>query len=1511
MLGKQESIPVEDKIIIISLDDYQDDNSIKVEMEPFQSKHKYDEKVDEQSITKGPKEQKEKMHKAAEMIGGSESGLKEEASLDIVEPDNLLLDEGDLLHDGEDLLHDDFVEILIDKSATERGFTSDEQTFNDLLTNFRRDPALVSKKVRLQTLQDLVVSPDDIKRLIKQVRWVINAKNEFSVEAVPDRPLLNAIVDADYCTFPVEWIRPIIYDQKRLYVKQASAEMLSNQQTIQIADHHSSVLYDYSSFGYPGTAQSRRQPYQTARLHQIARFAFGNRTDISNVDRLQLQTPVNHFVYPQPGKEQLKKPGHWPEITSQYDYACANSEGAPSEFDYKSAIELFRISNNEGLLHLFTKSQDINFEKRVASFPVVAFNIDDEDARTRSAVRQVYKGEELSVIGFAVCNNYGRQSKSNAPDAIENVSVIAEDLPIDIIPDLKDEGIKKWHMYMLKPKAESAGSDMMLKLLKALIPAQSELTNVLKKDFENCYNFGHVADLLNLYNLSINQLAASTVSQIRKIITENIIRYVDESEAASARNNNRVSQIKIKMQSQKGMKLEYFADIESYDVKDYYDFAVSEIRGDSMFCTYLLQSPDNGDLYYILKGLRWVSRESVTDMEKDIANAVNLAHLNSQNNNLEHIYNHEFSVQDSVDIIQKTDSLLHNNDIREMFDVASESMWRKHLKECIIEHKINKSEVICSCKMYNRFKSRQMIESKTYRRQKTDKPINVTSFDLVAFESGEIDSGNDNLIVTESAMFYAPGWNPDGNQTDSIEYTSTEYQQSRNPIIKSSAAFPTTVLINIGDQLLKMKSEEKLDFKISLDNFKRCVYDISEMFDELDDNRMYISKYIKSRLTPGMTADDRTGLIKEARESFHRDIGNDPKVNTNFKVGIIIARILIDLETHRPKYSFKKIFALSGRKTIGKSEDIRDEIFSEENKFNYLTIVASKGSGLGSRGVLMENSQADNLKNIASFATISYDKLCLKPAIQDLYQRAGEFDSKLQTLQQEEHKQDIESGFELIMGTETSIDNVFTKKLMNRFYDYNYSSSDLSAYHDKLYGEYRLLQDFRHMLRRKAKYLSLKKLQSLQELIESNHVEENQKGSYNPDQYGDDTGEAGCRPNSPCIYNIDHEKISSHRQDLSYEGDQTFKMMINSRLQRTQLTVPQRVKYFSYEQADINRVSPSIEEKGLYLSNKSRGNDVSASTVSDNYKTYLINHNLSYIKPVARPIKNFEPPERIDTLYLVNSLVDTITRHIEKQASKRVSDLLLSGLGRWINLYDYTRSLIVSHPDYVKLYQLNRLIPVYQANSQFMRNCNISFRKHVYLIKNGFSILINEYVLKTDLKAGQAKYIDQEVYKGVMARKIAVGSRVKKNDITWLNQSHEPYLIKYERLSASLQDYKFLNELKDIEAASRSDKATDAEATETLLSMITNEMKNVSKHVQASNPSLSDMANDFLIAFLSWCSSLQSSVDITPASVDIDLQKKRETESKKIENLSKTERNDIANLRNRMNIFQGEGDEED
>lgn len=1377
-------------------------------------------------------------------------------------------------------------QLYVPKSASERGILDDEQIFNDLLTVFRRDPSLVTRKVRLQTLQELVVSPDDVKRLIKQVQRVILAKNEFDVEYCPERPVVDSILDPRHTEFKVRWLRPIVYDQMTIYSPQVTKEELSNQQTVRYGNHNTAIAVDYETFGFPGPARARRQPYQTSKIHEFVRKSYHSLLkDPLDPDRIvTLQTPVKSFVT---GANNTKTPGTPRNVATQYDQSCVNAIASPLEYNYASGTEIFRVSNNIDLTSVLTDVKPLTFENRVASYPVIEFNLDPE-TRHDLTIRQMYPGDDMLIVGFATANHFDQDARSG----IETYEVLStKDVPNSLSTINTTSEKSQWTGHILsKTSLKDA--------LQYIVPDQLGVLKRHEDELDACFNFRHVHDILKLYALNLDMLTAASVAAIRNRLTRNIMHLEDDKITNEEEMLKTLADSTSDPDAYRTDDTSFF--LEEQNDRDHvlaeYEELSSKFTGrNDIDVRVLAMSDDEGDLYCLLRGIRWLTERSINEIQEDIdAAKQELARLRQ----LEQKLPTRLLGTELTSLISNPSVFLQKHQTISNFYKTEESFVQvTNLQKCLRDWQSIDEKLIERARQVKLFRNRLKNSAES---SASSLPLSTpvkTFSDYTPKFIGSTDGGINlpNVIESEGKLYEVSIWGSQFNLDETHEYASPEAQrsfagQSIYPAPKS--LFSTKPLQSIANAFVVMMNPEKLSFVMTDDDLKKVVFDVSEVFDELEDERIFRHRYVYDRRTPGMSSEDIAALRTEASEAFATNIGPDRDVKTNRKVAIILARLLVELETHRPKYAFKKIFPLSGRKTIGRDEDIKYESFTEDTKLTYLITVASRGAGLGAQGVLMSNSQADNLKNIGTYAAEAYDKFIQMDRIKSLYKAAAIVDEKQVILESQRNKQEIETGFQYVMRNNSNPDNPHTKSLLARYYEYDVSRQDLQTDLIKLDKDINNLLSLRQFVLNKARYVSYKWMESVQEQLNSEPPDD--IDAYNPDQYGEEKGSAACHPDSVCIFNtnLDFRQI---RPDLIKEGEWLRLFMIKTRMPRHCMSLHRRSSYKSVDVAVCALLVPRTDELAACLQKSSLfETDSAKSAIHDAYSEYIRRFRMSSFKVEVNEISPYETPIRLDILKHVTVLMQGIG------AERQISNILSSGLGRLHQSYQYIVNLIKNHPEYVRRYQWKWLEPSVQANVSLMRNYNIQFRKHISLLRNSLRVPMNDYTLiETKTETSSARYIDQDKYTKTISHRKVVGEKVALSDISRLNQKQESYLTKYETLGEILKNYAFVNTLAEIETVAVSSKTTDSDAAETLLSLLVKEMTGVMDYVKKNDfdSAMVQSTAAFLSEFIQWCDSTQQVLDLSQEVVDLDLARRREMELIKTNSLSQSQKSELFTLR--------------
>ena len=266
----------------------------------------------------------------------------------------------------------------------------------------------------------------------------------------------------------------------------------------------------------------------------------------------------------------------------------------------------------------------------------------------------------------------------------------------------------------------------------------------------------------------------------------------------------------------------------------------------------------------------------------------------------------------------------------------------------------------------------------------------------------------------------------------------------------------------------------KLNMNMNKKNVEELVLSISKMYDLLPDLLIEKQKYIKLFRQNNKPVD--MDLIRKVIED---------KIDKK-RAGIIVARLFIDIETSIPYYSFKTTFIPKRSKNV--QDRVIDVIhYKPGNEINFLVDVGSVSAELGKRGKLMENTQAESLKEIKLIAEEYYEIYKAEPSIQKLYELRKIEDERIKKvgLVDISISRYLNHGFDVV---EDDVKEKIEEINKTQLIDMN---------NRKLYKDY---IKFSKSLNERSRYLTKKIMQIMHQ--KANSVIK--RDGYNPNYFGED-----------------------------------------------------------------------------------------------------------------------------------------------------------------------------------------------------------------------------------------------------------------------------------------------------------------------------------------------------------------------------------------------------------------------
>ncbi|CAK0767198.1 hypothetical protein CVIRNUC_003437 [Coccomyxa viridis] len=898
----------------------------------------------------------------------TDEGGKKEAA-----PDTMVHEVGDIVFGDESV-----AEILVKKTAAEREQVDDEQIFNDLLLHFRKQPELVAgRKISVQLGQDLVVEPMDIQRLIKLVHRAMECVTSYPAENAGSKPLLAEALDENNCNYSQPWLRPLVFDRRVvLHATQGERSDADDNHTLERLSLQRHISDQAETQSRPQSYKQKNRPYSTDRLHELHRSAFlpSRAHALTNNATTRFGVPVLSYV---PDKLGRRVPGVYNGV-GHVEGSCTGATRPPSEWSFRQASPVYRIVENYPLSSLREEAVTFTVEQRMASHPVMQPRFDNDDTTFETHV--VTLGEPLAIVGFVIHGSLGDANGVTVRDGVTPTSSAA--------------CFRKHRTVVFAP-------DALTETLGAYIPTQMDVLNHQQQLWNEVYNVGMVDECFGRFKLSFDALAADVISRVRAVITRNIVDLIDTLLSRRERTERRLRKAP-PADPGRGVKPKKYRFLDNAIVHDRLEGKIDDDPIVTMIR--LAQVPDHGDECLLMLGFARAHSEGLVTIPERLARPADAAR-DAVLGDISRLYT-DIAGSDWGHMLEKADQALAHS-LKDYHDKLS----REHGEG----FRLRKLSAAQRGGML-----RTKLREKAVKSLDLSRSYLVSDFVLRDEESGEGDEFVEDLhgaAVDSSFYSAAARTRIDKDRADrGIPNPSTVRELS------------TTALRRIADMFVVMMNPNKLNFIMSTEDLVRAVYDVSALFDEMDTEVTFVNDYNRTRLSPTATREERVALYEEAQSKFKEQIGRDTDVKTQRHASAIIARLLIELESHRPKHVFRQILKKGGRKTIGSDLDTQYEYYSEENKLNFLVQLASRTSDLGKDGRLLDRYQADDLKDVTSRVATYVDMFRKKPDIEAAYTMAAEVDKRQEIVQRVNLQDRAPRGFESAAifdgATETSVEQL-------------------------------------------------------------------------------------------------------------------------------------------------------------------------------------------------------------------------------------------------------------------------------------------------------------------------------------------------------------------------------------------------------------------------------------------------------------------------------------------------------
>ena len=1128
----------------------------------------------------------------ADHVESAETSHSETESDDNLHDVDQAYDDQLLFEDIDDV--PDTIEILQDRP--DAGATDLDVIFNNLLSQLRENPSIVSKRIRLQPGQSLVTAPHDIRRIVKYVRRLIDASLSFTAPTEDPASRLFSRLSSPHPDFRYARILPVIYDRKVVFDNEVTPEQLKNQNTVEYhneADHLKVLIHLY-----PEKISDTRKIRHTIPSYSIQPY----RTPPTSVSLGQkIVTPVTPTIEPIDTFFQ-----------TQHDLGCeTNAFTEPIQLD--SFSEAYRIESNTSIAQL---SPNSSHQQPEESLPLTLINV---RYRQKSLVPSPPNDDDTRlIVGWVRIRTpiTARLDQIVYPAHLDT-NIPPDNLEIVIAPDKVDATLSDW------------------------IGDPTELLRQNRPSIDFCLDYIQLAEVLDSIDMTLSDLTPSHVSFLRNVVTVNVLELIKRHEIDDKRSSKKSD-----------------TNSESRHVYEKNDHANAMMN---VYDKYLVN---------IKQGLSYIHTE-IGD-GKSLAHEIDQikAKIDSYEStpNLPSIVS--LTMQDLLSLAKTIKSRKDKHEgLSPIADRLQDELYLSHLKQ------------ICAAR-------RILTSSKRFLRLWITKIMHHAN--EAKLPGIQIGPSLLDLFRPESGLPHGMDRDDLDDVIDEIEFDFTIFTGGQVKSLDTDLSFrfkPPTHLQSetqsaIWNAFLIMMTSEKLNFSPDEATLTLMTEDCSRMFDTLENQTDYRRRY----------------SIDDARERFNQDIGDPRNITTNYKISVILARLLIELETHRPVYPFKKAFPLSGFKTIGNNLDIKYVIFNQENKFRYLVDVAARSATLGRIGKLVQNSQENNLKIVEDLVLSFYDRFQLFPLIQSAYSAAELLDENRRLLMSDETKIKQEpfplTGFETLMMGADTIRNPRTALLIKQYHQYNIDLKSINLSSTPIKKRYRQFSIDKKLLWKKSKYLAYKILETTQlDLEVTKDYLTYTSSNYDPNLYGEKHSQSAIR--IVTILNTftsgDNEKF----RESSKKVEQFVRLNFSKKI--SLLVLPQKVRH------------PTYRPKHTHI-------DFPASLIEI----------ARYVDP---HFANKSEIRQSPTEFTVFSSVPFLRQH---QFSREQEGEIFQITRMYpIKVEQFETRLSIDTPD-IRRYIIERGLTYYKFNIAMLKNMYFMLKRHVTILTHGLLLKLNSYAVLSE-----------------------------------------------------------------------------------------------------------------------------------------------------------------------------------
>lgn len=1490
-------------------------------------------------------------------------GFENESDDDLDDLTDETLDE-DFDIEFDDELEED-VELIINKSETE--YTAeDEIIYRDLLHNFRKNPQYVSKyKVNKDT--NIVQLPEHIVKLSKIVDDVIYFKNvNYSNKKLEEIPVIELLNNEKYPIVSNNRLIPVVNDLRRIFKKvfKEDDDVFTNFEYFENQNTYFNNEKEYQPIIFGGIKGI--EEYKRNRGSNILwRKDYVNidddiieRRKLDNDDYLQINgyycqynESVSKWTYDKKGNYVPKEDPYIFRFVD--DNSCINTNQPNKKFLFDNRQDILRYENIDVDNDDFKIKTDCGIaekDKRILNprtllGPNFGVTFDEND---NLQFTKNFDGENINIAGYLLLSNKYKDFNSFLKDKNANDIVLINNEDndyIDNIFDLENEENLFLDLSINEDQEQQESNLSLVDRYPSLIPDVKKLNKMISKKYKNkIVDISSINKIYKRYGINFDMLYKDSSYELLNIAQNNIFNTIDSIVNKNEENQEIIDKLSKKIDNYKNEREYKILNNEVIDNKLFAQYSDSYIDRDKHIdleenrFKWLKKNKYVKKLFYLDN----ISKEVNQQNKKILENEIKLLELeikkydNEKYDNVNRInYNENELIEHKLGDFLNDKIKLENNEIslkeyKNKLYFEDLKLKKHHLEERLeifndymnVDEKIKNVKDIINLQEKNKI-FKESLEKNIYHK------IKLSDIDETSSELTKEEENKENIKEIFGSLFetnYDTAIKIDSNEGLKIvdmstkqvskEFVTKEYQDriniqeednfllilKKNPLIEYKTIFPwiktayhISVIENIKNFIIK------LNMNMTKKNVEKLVLSITKKYDLLPDPVIEKQKYISFFRQNNKPID--MGLIRNIVED---------RIDKR-KAGIIIARLLIDIETNIPSYSFKTTFIPKRSKNV--QDRVIDVIhFKAGNEINYLVDVGSVTAELGKKGKLMENTQAESLKEIKAIAEEYYEMYKNEPEIEKLYELRKIEDERLEKIgmYKETVSKYLNHGFDMVVDnpkeTQTEINKTLLKELISK-------------------NKYKDYVNLNNILQNRSRYLTRKIMQIMHQKIKNIDKRE----GYNPNYFGEDEiNLVPCSKKGTCILFNDTDTIASvydpndfYRYDKYIQEANTLNIRDKVRPKYSVFVFPKNQNKNNLNYTKINMrhyFTPHSSDKINYIKKfciKNSSKKVNTFSGKKSVPSRAIrNKCIDYVYTEDEFMENYSKGLYTDSLY--NELLEELNNNNKNKITKKSGLYIVKKEGDILNDINKSSKVINefvknSWISYCKINNItfnnNELKEYWQKvttlgtyknyyedslkerynmkNDTISRISNIkkaiiNFRKHVNLLKNSLKTWENDYKFKRfsddalmcDFTINQSdrKMIvgnNMQIVKPILYRR-----KIKDSGISTLKNIHLEYLDEYTKYKKLFKSHHFKNNLDILDkltgsiSKEDSNKFTINENGDLLLLRLIQEFNDLvetgnrmDEENDDSEISFNKIANKFCIDFINWTISKTEILD--------------------------------------------------